>query len=180
LHNKINFENFAVIAMFCYILQMVSCCDYCDAGESSLDIQTDDESNDVAESPHDDKSHPLACRLSDERFSMTKSLDEPIRVCSKPKWFSCAQCEKSYSSQQSLRVHMNVHSSKHRCSECGKCFYNNTALTIHRRTHSGEKPFECPVCEKRFAQAGSLRRHSRIHSGEKPYICNMSQGIQSA
>ena len=74
---------------------MQSCCDYCDAGESSFEVKTEHESIDVAESLRDTKSHPLACRLSDERFATTKCLDEPIRVCSKPKSFSCAQCERS-------------------------------------------------------------------------------------
>ena len=122
---------------------MLSCCDYCDAGESSFEIKTEDESIDDAESPRDDKSHSLACRLSDERFTMIKSLDEPIRVCSKPKSCSCAQCEKRFSSQQSLRKHMNIQSCRFKCSRCEKCFQSNNDLTVHRGIHSGEKPFEC-------------------------------------
>ena len=67
----------------------MSCCDYCDAGESCFEIKTEDESNDVAESPRDAKSQPLPCLLSDERFPMIMSLDEPMRLCSEPKLFSC-------------------------------------------------------------------------------------------
>jgi len=156
---------------------MLFLCDYCDAGESFFKLQTEDDSNDVAESLRDAKSQPLACRLSDERFPMTKSLDEPIRVCSKPKLFSCAQCMKSLSSQQSLRKHMNIHSCRFKCIDCGKCCESNNALTIHRRIHSGEKPFECSVCGKRFTQAGHLRTHGRNHSGEKPFKCQVCQKV---
>ena len=168
-------ENFVVIATSCYILHMLSCCDYCHAGESSFEIKTEDESIDVSESPRDAKSHPLACRLSDERFAVTKSLDEPIRVCSGPKSFSCPQCEKRFRNKQSLRTHMNIHSCRFKCSECGKCFQQSSGLTIHKRIHSGEKPFECSVCGKRFTSAGYLRTHNRIHSGEKPFKCQVCQ-----
>ena len=114
---------------------MLSCCDYCDAGESCFEIKTEDESNDidVTESPSDAKSRPLACRLSDERFAMIKSLDEPIRLSSKPKSFSCVQCEKRFTNQQSLRKHMNIHSCRFKCSECEKCCESRNALTIHRQ-----------------------------------------------
>jgi len=87
------------------------------------------------------------------------------------KLYSCSQCEKRFTTQQYLKIHMNVHSSKYKCTESGKCFSSNHKLTVHRRSHSGEKPFECTVCSKQFTYSSNLVAHSRIHSGEKPYKC---------
>ena len=87
--------------------------------------------------------------------------------------YSCSQCGKRFSSNNSLRAHAIIHTSKYKCTECGKCCYSSRTLAEHRRTHSGEKPFECTVCSKRFTKSGDLVRHSRIHSGEKPYKCRM-------
>jgi len=120
------------------------CCSYC-TGESSSEVASEADSNGITERLQDDKSRPV---------------------------HSCTQCEKRFTSQQYLKEHMKVHSSKYKCTDCGKCYRNNQALTVHRRNHSGEKPFECTVCRKRFAQSANLVVHSRIHSGDKPYKCS--------
>ena len=89
--------------------------------------------------------------------------------------YSCAQCEKRFSSMSGLNNHTNIHTGKHRCTECGRCCFTRHHLAVHRRSHSGEKTFECTVCSKRFTMSGHLVAHSRIHSGEKPYKCHVCE-----
>jgi len=106
-------------------------------------MQTEADSNDITEHPHDDKPRPYVCTVCDKRFTTKAWLTEHRNRHTGGNVYSCDQCEKRFTSRSYLRIHLNVHTSKFKCSECGKCFQHKSALTIHRRIHSGEKLFEC-------------------------------------
>jgi len=151
-----------------FVENNVSCCAYY-TGETSIEIKTEADSNDVTEHPHDVKPRPHVCTVCNKRFTQKGDLNRHRERHTGEKLYSCNQCEKCFMSQKNLKLHMNVHTSKYKCTECGKCFQCNTILKEHSRIHSGEKPFECNDCGKRFIQAGGLVAHSRVHTGEKPY-----------
>jgi len=138
--------------------------------EVKIEADSND-SNDITEHPHDDKSRPYSCTVCDKRSTRKGNLNQHKQIHTGGTLYSCTECKKRFTNQDSLRKHMNVHSSKYICTECGKCFSSNLDLTVHKRSHSGEKPFECTVCSRRFTHSGHLARHSRIHSGEKPFKC---------
>lgn len=62
--------------------------------------------------------------------------------------YYCAQCNKSFTFQQSYHKHMLYHSADkpHVCSECGRAFKELSTLHNHERIHSGERPFACETC----------------------------------
>ena len=123
-------------------------CVYC-AGESSFEVQTEADSSDITEHPHDDKPRPYLCTVCDKRFTKKHRLEIHKTSHTGEKLYSCTQCGKCFAHQDYLTRHMNVHSSKYKCTECGKCFSCNQKLKVHcRRNHSGEKPFACTVCSK--------------------------------
>jgi len=128
---------------------IVSCCVYY-TGETSFEVKSQADSNDITEHPHDDKPRPYLCTVCDKQFTTKQHLNSHKISHTGEKLYSCNQCGKRFSSQSYLRSHTNTHSSKYKCTECGKCFGANRYLTKHRRIHSGEKPFECTVCSKRF------------------------------
>ena len=132
-----------------------------------FEIKSEVDSSDITDHSRDDNARPVSSRRSRMKRKFHRKTHTEGNV------YSCSQCMKSFSSQSSLRSHMNIHRGKYKCTECGKCCRDRSKLAVHRRSHSGEKPFECTVCSKRFTQSGSLVRHSRIHSGEKPYKCHM-------
>lgn len=107
--------------------------------------------------------------------------------------YFCAQCNKSFTFQQSYHKHMLYHSSEkpHVCTECGRAFKELSTLHNHERIHSGERPFACETCGRSSSnqrrQAGIIARfagkcfrqrvsylvHRRIHTGVMPYKCNV-------
>ena len=55
--------------------------------------------------------------------------------------FSCRYCQKTYSSQPSLRIHEKWHTGdlKHKCNFCVKRFRNPSEVKRHEMTHTGRK-----------------------------------------
>ena len=148
------------------------CLMFASTGESSFEVKTEADSNDITEHPRDDKPRPYLCTVCDKRFTRKQSLNKHKRTHTGV-MYTCSHCEKVLSSQDSLYQHMNIRTSKYKCSVCGKCFGTSKHLAVHKRSHSGEKLFECTVCSKRFSTSRHLVVHSRIHSGEKPYKCHL-------
>ena len=139
----------------------VSCCVcYTGDSDSSIDVKTGCDSNDITEHPHNDMPKPYLCTVCDKRFTKKGELDvHKVTIHGGEKLHFCSICQKCFPNQKNLRRHMNIHGSKYMCNECGNCFRSNRELTVHGRIHSGEKPFECAVCGKRFARAALLAQH---------------------
>jgi len=139
------------------------------------------DSNDTTIHPHDGKPRPYLCTVCDKRFTQRGNLKRHSQRHTANTVHMCNQCQKHltimteshFSSQFTLRQHMNIHASKYQCSECGRCFVGSNQLAVHRRSHSGEKTFQCTLCSQRFTRSDSLVKHSRIHGGEKPYKCHV-------
>ena len=75
------------------------------------EIKTEADSNDI-EHPHDDKSRPYlhVSTVFDKRFTVRGNSNCHSRIHSAVKrddMYSCTQCEKRYSSQHVLSLHMN-------------------------------------------------------------------------
>jgi len=124
------------------------CC-ACYTGESSVEVKTEADSNDITEHPHDGKTRPYLCTVCDKRFTQKRSLNDHKRIHSGEKPFVCTVCDKQFSRKGSLKR--------------------------HKRMHSGEKPFVCTVCDKRFTEKGSLKTHKQLHSEGQLYSCTQCE-----
>ena len=95
--------------------------------------------------------------------------------------FKCDQhgCSKSYSSRQSLKIHIPTHTGplSFTCDECSKSFTQNCNLQTHKRIHSGEKPYKCDECDQKFAQLSQIQLHKRKHSQFPSQINSASQAL---
>lgn len=63
--------------------------------------------------------------------------------------FQCPQCPKSYSTEDDLKSHLQIHAEK---------------------TPKHQKPYACSHCDKRFSWKGSLKVHVTKHHAGKPVV----------
>lgn len=90
----------------------------------------------------------------------------------------CIKCPKKFSSQGSLRTHMQYHSfsestvkitkpventNKYACKHCSQTFKNTILLTNHIKAHEN---LGCNVCKKIFPDKLRLSAHKRVHLKE--------------
>ncbi|XP_055615798.1 zinc finger protein 271-like isoform X3 [Toxorhynchites rutilus septentrionalis] len=89
------------------------------------------------------------------------------------KSFKCEKCDKTYSSQQGLKIHVRSHTGErpYSCSHCSKVFKDPSSCNLHIRIHSDERPYTCSLCSKAFKGKTALKRHIRIHIDERPHSC---------
>lgn len=89
----------------------------------------------------------------------------------------CVVCEKAFSSDRRLQIHLvkkhsvrsdqNVVDKKYKCNRCEKSYTTRANLLMHERSHIGSKPFECNECGRSFYDENSLINHTSIHTGIK-------------
>jgi len=88
-----------------------------------VEAESESDSNDVTQRPHDDTTKPYLCTLCNKRFITKGYLPKHIELHhSEEKLYSCSQCEKRFSCLSYLKNHVVAHSDKYKCTECGKCF----------------------------------------------------------
>ncbi|XP_037293025.1 zinc finger protein 846 isoform X1 [Manduca sexta] len=97
--------------------------------------------------------------------------------------FNCSICNKKFTSNEYLEMHMNVHnldkvtvskqdkSLPYNCLYCHRRFARPHEKVKHERIHTGEKPHSCEICGKSFRVSYCLTLHMRTHTGARPYAC---------
>ena len=79
------------------------------------------------------------------------------------KVYECDQCDKEFSQQVELKIHIySVHKKlkNHKCDLCDKSFYLANVLDTHIKTmHEGLKNHKCDQCDKVFWQPVDLEKH---------------------
>lgn len=104
------------------------------------------------------------------------------KIHNSTKFFSCNDCEKVYSHQQSLHNHIKkFHSNVKRpfiCSKCNKKFDTEKKLKTHSLIHLPDDKkliYSCPMddCDRKFSKSVNVQAHIKaIHMKDKPYLCS--------
>lgn len=100
-----------------------------------------------------------------------------LKLEGKPeKKFECLICYKMYSSDTSLRTHVEtIHDPSARkfpCKLCDQAFFRECALQAHHeQVHLNLKNFVCSFCGVRLKSKAALKRHTYRHTGERPIKC---------
>lgn len=79
---------------------------------------------------------------------------------------TCSICLKEFKSKSILYRHRQTHFEKNfACTLCDKRFSSNYQLNIHVQRHKKHKPHKCPHCEKSFYNSSDLKVHVNHHLG---------------
>ena len=80
-----------------------------------------------------------------------------------------ADCDSQYSTKYNLQRHVesiHMHVKRYQCKVCSVYFSSRQSLKEHLHIHSGVMPFICNTCGKSFRQASQLSIHLRLHKVE--------------
>lgn len=98
------------------------------------------------------------------------------------KKFACNQCDKSYTRNEALQNHMQIHNTrekKYTCDfkGCDKAFAEKKYLITHKKSRTRKLQHECKQCELAFPYASRLKVHELIHSplieSMKMHVCSL-------
>uniref|UniRef100_A0A1A9W2W5 Protein krueppel n=1 Tax=Glossina brevipalpis TaxID=37001 RepID=A0A1A9W2W5_9MUSC len=122
-----------------------------------------------------------SCEINNNQKTLNcleATQDDSVRSKKGP--FFCPKCEKKFTRNFQLKLHMtSVHklgnAPEYKCNTCDKIFASLHSLNYHQKSvHSQERPFTCTHCRRQFILRSQLNSHMRVHTGEsKPrkYEC---------
>lgn len=118
-------------------------------------------------------------------FMQTESLDSPGEASanaagsenSSPGFLlKCSMCDRVFSSQQRLMLHINKHmgAKPYACPHCPANFNSRASFQRHRRSHKNSmadiQTHTCTLCHAQFSDIQHLTEHLKIHT-EKRRSC---------
>lgn len=87
---------------------------------------------------------------------------------------TCSFCEKEYTNDNELTIHVNkthLQIKPYSCDMCEKQFYTQKNLKCHKKVHSLRSKEKCEFCSKALKSRKQLVIHIRKHIGIKPHQC---------
>jgi KRAB domain-containing zinc finger protein len=151
--------------------------------QESHDMEMKEESCDTeikVESGNDDTIFKYDCPVCEKKCKTPNGLTVHISLMHK---HFCVHCEKMFSSDEEIKVHLVSHNiitdeeageKKYGCEFCDKTYRSIHKLKAHKSTHNIIAMFECNICHKKLKTEGTLSYHKRtVHrdDNEKKFKC---------
>ena len=130
---------------------------------------------------HDEDVKLFHCDICDYKTKKPRDLSvHNDSVHLKKKNYQCSDCEKAFTSRQSLKDHrIKIHSIEikwHECDLCQKSFRSKLSLRIHEQQVHGERKHKCNLCEYKSTTSTNLKlHHDRVHLMTKNFSCEICE-----
>ncbi|XP_055710210.1 oocyte zinc finger protein XlCOF6-like [Phlebotomus papatasi] len=129
------------------------------------------------------KEKKFTCELCPYKTDLSATLKRHVKaVHQKLKDFQCTRCERSFTMESSLKIHMMRHEGikNYECPICGVKKVAICELKSHMFTHTKEKTLSCEFCPYKCNARTNMRLHVKaVHQRIKEHhcaICNSSFG----
>ncbi|EDS41371.1 conserved hypothetical protein [Culex quinquefasciatus] len=119
---------------------------------------------------HDGRFICNLCRkeFSQEKWLQTHMSSHSNWLKATDKLPTCSICQREFKSKSILYRHRQTHFEKNfACTLCDKRFSSNYQLNIHVQRHKQPKDHKCQHCDKAFYNASDLKVHVNQHLGIK-------------
>ena len=126
---------------------------------------------------HPELEVPFTCKHCSKPFGDLGRMNAHINTTHEAKRFQCDQCQKTFTTANSVLTHkVGLHNSQKAfsCEFCGKSFTQKGSMTYHMKVHDDvkkDKSFRCDVCDMAFLRAKLLKIHTKTHRVEKNFKC---------
>lgn len=125
--------------------------------------------------------------VTKSRCSMRKHLQKhkdnkwsesyPIkgRIKNVPKTLKCITCQRLFTTEKRLQIHIERHQRRHKCIVCDKEFTTKVGLNSHINIiHLGTtNRYQCHLCGKQFTYRTSLNLHFKTHNLSQSINCDI-------
>ena len=123
---------------------------------------------------------PYSCEFCPKKFKFQNNIDDHKMLQHKNliKTVSCEHCNKSYISEEKLKVHVLLKCPKRinqifKCDTCGYTAKTRGRFEQHLNFHYGTK-FPCEICGRNLATKSSLFAHIRtVHMIDSSFKCDV-------
>ncbi|CAL4073842.1 unnamed protein product, partial [Meganyctiphanes norvegica] len=72
-----------------------------------------------------------------ETFPYKSDLKNHQQARTEEKPHQCSQCDKTYSCDSDLLIHLKTHMPPYQCSQCDKAYSHISSFKVHLRSHTG-------------------------------------------
>jgi len=121
------------------------------------------------------------CLHCSQSFTQKKYLTQHIECRHQGITNECHICNKQYSSQNNLKIHLATHDENReqfRCLLCDKVYLNKSQLAKHNQAEHLNLKHQCPLCKKTLKSKSNLTQHLKLHEGVS-YDCDLCSRVFS-
>uniref|UniRef100_A0A4W6CRR1 C2H2-type domain-containing protein n=1 Tax=Lates calcarifer TaxID=8187 RepID=A0A4W6CRR1_LATCA len=130
----------------------------------------------------------LKCGYCGRTFKFLSQFIIHQRIHTGERPFKCPECDKGFSKNSNLNLHLKTHRKSNIYQKCPFCKikFSCSEYASHMEMHAHELAQDlennkseirtrkvCQYCGKTFPFQSALIRHVRVHTGEKPYKCDI-------